>query len=50
MRAANSMLLELASVFPKGAVPTKPGDLFTVHGMKALGRQTAPYAVWATEL
>ena len=47
VRAANSMLLELASVFPKGMVPVKPADLFTVHGMKALGRQTAPYAVWA---
>ena len=46
-RTINSSLLELASVFPKDTVPTTPADLFTVHGMKALGRQTAPYAVWA---
>ena len=49
VRAVNSLLLELASVFPKDTVPTKPADLFTVHGMKALGRQTAPYAVWAKD-
>ena len=46
VRALNSMLLEIASIL-KATVPTKPLELFTVHGMKALGRQTAPYAVWA---
>ena len=50
VRTVNSMLLEFASVFPKGTVPTTPSDLFTIHGMKALGRQTAPYAVWAAAI
>ena len=49
VRALNSQLLELASVFPKGQVPTKPAELFTVHGMRALGRLAAAYAVWAAD-
>ena len=49
VRALNSQLLELAAVFPKGQVPTKPAELFTVHGMRALGRLAAAYAVWAAD-
>ena len=49
VRALNSQLLELASVFPKGQVPTKPAELFTVYGMRALGRLAAAYAVWAAD-
>ena len=30
-------------------MPTKPADLFTVHGMRVLGRLAAPYAVWAAD-
>ena len=49
VRALNSRLLELASVFPKDQAPTKPVDLFTVHGMRVIGRLTAAYAVWAAD-
>ena len=45
VRAFNSAVLEIASIFDPKSVPNTPKDVFTVHGMKALGRATAPYAV-----
>ena len=47
MRAFNSALLEIASIYDPTRVPSTPKHIFTVHGMKALGRAAAPYAVWA---
>ena len=45
----NSALLELAAEMPHKSVPTEAKGLFTVHGAKALGRQTHAYSVWAKE-
>ena len=47
VRAFNSAVLEIASIYDPTRVPSTPKHIFTVHGMKALGRASAPYAVWA---